>query len=101
VVRGGVEPPTFRFSGGFARPGKSTADHLTGLDAVQALPSVQDQPHVSIAVVSKVLARAVNVHQMVVDLMSIATDDLDRSKEAELGMVDLGISRCHGSGRSP
>jgi hypothetical protein len=28
VVRGGVEPPTFRFSGGFARPGESTIDGL-------------------------------------------------------------------------
>jgi hypothetical protein len=28
VVRGGVEPPTFRFSGGFAGPGESTAGRL-------------------------------------------------------------------------
>jgi hypothetical protein len=29
VVRGGVEPPTFRFSGGFAGPGESSAVRLT------------------------------------------------------------------------
>jgi hypothetical protein len=37
--------PSFRFSGGFAGPGESTTDRLTGL--YDALPprGVQDQPH--------------------------------------------------------
>ena len=34
VVRGGVEPPTFRFSEGLASPGESTTGRLTRLDAV-------------------------------------------------------------------
>ena len=29
VVRGGVEPPTFRFSAGFAGPDRSSPGHLT------------------------------------------------------------------------
>src|SRR6516162_9545259 len=58
VVRGGVEPPTFRFSGGFASPGASTTGRLTRpYDALAPL-EVQDHPHVSTAVVSKVLARS-------------------------------------------
>jgi hypothetical protein len=32
---------------------------------------------------------------VVVDLMGIAADDLDRSKDAELRMADLGAGRCH------
>jgi hypothetical protein len=51
VVRGWAEPPTFRFSGGFADPGGSITGRLTGPhDALDPL-GVQDQPHVSTAVV--------------------------------------------------
>src|SRR5580693_3839039 len=56
VVRGGVEPPTFRFSGGFAGPGWSSAGRLTGANAAVCLLAVQDQLQVSRAVVSEVLA---------------------------------------------
>src|SRR5262249_41126033 len=52
VVRGGVEPPTFRSSGGLASSGESTADRLTRPYGVLALLEVQDHPHVSTAVVS-------------------------------------------------
>src|SRR5437868_1355243 len=52
VVRGGIELPTFRLSGGFASPGQSTTVQLTGLYDVLALLGVQDRPHVSRAVVS-------------------------------------------------
>ena len=54
VVRGGVEPPTFRFSGGLASTGMSTTDRLIRpYDALAPL-EVQDHPHVSTAVVSKI-----------------------------------------------
>jgi hypothetical protein len=42
VVRGGVEPPTFRFSGGFARPGESTIDRLIRSNAVSEHQDVQN-----------------------------------------------------------
>src|SRR6516162_5939177 len=58
VVRGGVEPPTFRFSEGFAGPGMSITSRLTGPYAAPAPSAVQAQPHVSTAVVSKALARS-------------------------------------------
>jgi hypothetical protein len=58
VVRGGVEPPTFRFSGGFAGPGESTTGQLARPDGASAAPTVHDQPHVSTAVVSAALARS-------------------------------------------
>jgi hypothetical protein len=61
VVRGGVEPPTFRFSGGLARPGQSTTAQLARPDGASAVPTVQDQPHVSTAVVSTALARPTRV----------------------------------------
>jgi hypothetical protein len=47
VVRGRVELPTFRFSGGFASPGASTMRQLTGPYDALAPVGVQDQPHVS------------------------------------------------------
>jgi hypothetical protein len=50
--QGGVEPPTFRFSGGLARPGESTTGQLTRPDGVSAGETVHDQPHVSTSVVS-------------------------------------------------
>ena len=56
AVRGGVEPPTFRFSGGFSSPRGSTTRRLTRPYDVRAVLGVQDQPHVSTAVVSTVLA---------------------------------------------
>ena len=56
VVRGGVEPPTFRFSEGLASPGVSTTGRLTRPYEVLAALEVQDQPHVSTAVVSTALA---------------------------------------------
>jgi len=56
VVRGGVEPPTFRFSGGLASPGMSTIGRLTRPYDVLAALEVQVQPHVSTTVVSTVLA---------------------------------------------
>jgi len=58
VVRGGVEPPTFRFSGGLASPGVSTTGRLTRPYDELVLASVQDQPQVSTAAVSKALARS-------------------------------------------
>jgi hypothetical protein len=58
VVRRGVEPPTFRFSEGFASPGPSIAGRLTGPTAAWAPVGIQGQPHVSTAVVSKALARS-------------------------------------------
>jgi hypothetical protein len=55
---GRIDPPTFRFSGGFASPGPSTTGRLTRpYDALAPL-EVQDHPHVSTAVVSRVLARS-------------------------------------------
>ncbi len=61
VVRGRVELPTFRFSGGFACPHGSATGRLTGPSGALAPLAVHDQPHVSTAVVSKALARAVRV----------------------------------------
>ena len=58
VVRGRIELPTFRFSGGFASPGASTTVQLTGSYDVLGLAGVQDRPHVSRAVVSNALARS-------------------------------------------
>jgi hypothetical protein len=60
VVRGGVEPPTFRFSEGMASPGESTADRLTRPYGALAPSEIHDHPPVSTAVVSKVLARSAN-----------------------------------------
>ena len=56
--QGRVEPPTFRFSGGLACPGKSTKGRLTRPYDALAPSEVQDYPHVSTAVVSEVLARS-------------------------------------------
>ena len=61
VVRGGVEPPTFRFSGGLDSPGESTTGRLTRSCNVLAALGVQDQPHVSTAVVSMALASSVAI----------------------------------------
>jgi hypothetical protein len=58
VVRGGVEPPTFRFSGGFAGPRESMTGRLSGLYAALAACGVQVHRHVSTAVVSAALARS-------------------------------------------
>ena len=60
VVRGGVEPPTFRFSAGCAGPGRSIAGRLTGPTAALAPFGIQGRPHVSTAFVSKALARSPN-----------------------------------------
>jgi hypothetical protein len=58
VVRGGgVEPPTFRFSGELPSPRKSTTDRLTSLDASPASFGVHGQRQPSTAVVSGALAR--------------------------------------------
>jgi hypothetical protein len=40
VVRGGFEPPTFRFSEGFEGPAKSIAERLTRPDVVSAARAV-------------------------------------------------------------
>jgi hypothetical protein len=53
-----LQPPTFRFSGGFAGPGRSSTDCLTRPYDELGLLGVQDQPHVSTAVVSSALARS-------------------------------------------
>jgi len=58
VVRGGVEPPTFRFSGHFADPGGSRAVRLTSSSLVWAVVSVHRDPHPSRTVVSNSLARS-------------------------------------------
>jgi hypothetical protein len=58
VVRGGVEPPTFRFSGGFGSSGKSTAVRLTRSYGTATACVVQDQPHASRIAVSGRLARS-------------------------------------------
>jgi hypothetical protein len=60
VVRGGVEPPTFRFSEGLAGPGRSIRVRPTGPNKVLAPFGVQDQPEISTVVVSKALARSTN-----------------------------------------
>jgi hypothetical protein len=44
---------------------------------------------------------AVDVHQVVVDFMSIAADDLHRAEGAELGMTDHGLDRCVAGGVDP
>src|SRR5215471_19168009 len=56
VVRGGVEPPTFRFSGGLASPDESTTGRVTRPYNALAALGVHDQPHVSTVVVSTALA---------------------------------------------
>jgi hypothetical protein len=61
VVRGGVEPPAFRFSAGFAGPGRSITCQLTRPDEALAVFGIHNQPHVPEAVVSKVLARSGHV----------------------------------------
>jgi hypothetical protein len=43
----------------------------------------------------------VDVHQVMADFMGIAADDLNRAKDAELGMMDLGVSWCCGGGLGP
>src|SRR5215467_11023118 len=53
-----LELPSFRFSGGFAGPDKSIAGRVTRPDDALWLPEVQDQLHVSTAVVSTALARS-------------------------------------------
>jgi len=58
VVRGGVELPTFRFSEGFAGPGRSIRVRPTGPDDALATFGVREQPHISTVVVSKALARS-------------------------------------------
>jgi len=58
VVRGRIELPTFRFSGGFAGLGQSTTVQLTGPYDALAPVGVQNRPHVSGTVVSKALARS-------------------------------------------
>ncbi len=35
---------------------------------------------------------------MVMHLMGVAADDLKRTKAAELGVVDLDVSRCYSGG---
>jgi len=61
VVRGGVEPPTFRFSGGFARPDESTIDHLNRPNDVSERHDVQDWPLASTAIVSTALATCISI----------------------------------------
>jgi hypothetical protein len=61
VVRGGVEPPTFRFSGGLASPAESTTGRLSRPYDVRAVLGVQNQRHVSTAVVSTALASSAAV----------------------------------------
>jgi hypothetical protein len=56
VVRGGVEPPTFRFSGGCAGPRESATGRLCRPCDVLAALGVQVHRHVSTAVVSTALA---------------------------------------------
>jgi hypothetical protein len=63
VVRGGVEPPTFRFSEGLAGPGRSTRVRPTGPDDVLAPFGVRDQPQISTVVVSKELTRSTDEEQ--------------------------------------
>src|SRR5262249_54778082 len=58
VVRGGVEPPTFRFSGGCTGPGESTIGHLSSQDGADLRAGIQDCSHVSRSVVSSQLARS-------------------------------------------
>jgi hypothetical protein len=60
VVRGRIELPTFRFSEGFAGPGRSITGRLTGRTAALGPFGIQDRPHVSTAVVSNALARSAN-----------------------------------------
>ena len=53
------------FSGGLASPGVSTTGHLTRPYDVRAVQGVQDQLHLSTAVVSTVLASpAVSLHSL-------------------------------------
>src|SRR6266487_5186031 len=57
VVRGGIEPPAFRFSAGFVGPGKSITGGLTRSDDMLAPLGIRGSLHASAAVVSKALAR--------------------------------------------
>jgi hypothetical protein len=52
----GLASAPIRFSGGFAGPERSITGRLTGPVAALAPSGIQDQPHVSTAVVSKALA---------------------------------------------
>lgn len=56
VVRSGIEPPTFRFSGGLAGPLTSVAAHLSTPHAELALSGIRARHLVSVAVVSAALA---------------------------------------------
>src|SRR5215831_11819236 len=76
VVRGGVEPPTFRFSGGLASPGVSTTGRLTRPYDVLAPLEVQDHPPVSTAVVSKVLARSQTTRLCYLSIRGLTTHRL-------------------------
>ena len=58
AVRGGVEPPTFRFSGGFAGPGESTTGRLGSPNDALALLRSEDQRHVCTAFVDAAVARS-------------------------------------------
>jgi hypothetical protein len=58
VVRGGIEPPAFRFSGGIADPGGSRAVRLTSSSLIRAVLSVYRDPLPSRTVVSNSLARS-------------------------------------------
>lgn len=58
VVRGGIEPPAFRFSAGFPGLSESIAGHLIRPNDAPVLFGIRDQPYVSKAVVSKALARS-------------------------------------------
>lgn len=58
AVRDGVGPPSFRFSGGLAGPGRSIPGCLSGPFVALATRSVQVHRRVSTAVVSTVLARS-------------------------------------------
>jgi hypothetical protein len=56
VVWGGVEPPTFRFSGGFADPGASAVVPMSWWSPVSAVLSCQRRLYPSSDVVSTALA---------------------------------------------
>jgi hypothetical protein len=59
VVRGRIELPTFRFSGGCAGPGQSTIGRLSCQDGAPLLVGVQDRRNISTVVVSTLLARRI------------------------------------------
>ena len=58
VVRGRIELPTFRFSGGCAGPGESVSVCLTGTYGLLGLLGVHGWSHASMTVVIKALARS-------------------------------------------